>query len=115
MISGPLSEADGQNILNALDDAKPTVLSSMTDIAHETSAWTGILGGVVLVTSDLNEFSKAMSAFEDALVAKVPSDLKDYASAIKSNIDNAVKTASAAYVNGSGISSLQAKFSQNPS
>ncbi|KAF5324335.1 hypothetical protein D9619_011311 [Psilocybe cf. subviscida] len=95
----PISESDGQSILNAVTAIKPTILSALTGIVAKKAALTALpVGGIpALVKSDLASLNTATSAFEAALIAKAPADLKSSASALQSSINAAFATAIAAY------------------
>ncbi|KAF8993608.1 hypothetical protein BDQ17DRAFT_1431585 [Cyathus striatus] len=77
----PFSEADGNTILAAI------------------AAFQGLpIGGIpALVRQDLETLNASTSAFENALIASAPTDLKTQAAAIKSVIDAAFSSAIAAY------------------
>jgi hypothetical protein len=70
----PVSVADGTSILNAVNNLKPIIITTLTDIVAKKAAFVALpVGGLpALIKSDLNSLSTATQAFEAALIAKAP-------------------------------------------
>ncbi|TFK33388.1 hydrophobic surface binding protein A-domain-containing protein [Crucibulum laeve] len=95
----PISETDGQTILKSVQGFEPTILDALKQIVAKKAALAALpVGGIVaLVKQDLGFLSGNTTAFENALIASAPTDLKSQATAIKTAIDAAFATAIAAY------------------
>lgn len=95
--SGSFSEADGTNILGALQSVIPSLSNTLSSIEEEVSAWAGVPGGQALVLSDLRSLKVSFDAFIDALTAAAPSDLVPALASIKDQIDKHFNSAIATY------------------
>lgn len=70
----PLSEADGNSVLTAVQGFVPTILDALKEIVIKKPAFDGLpIGGVgALVKQDLISLNASTFAFEAALIAAAP-------------------------------------------
>ncbi|KAF5349121.1 hypothetical protein D9756_009496 [Leucocoprinus leucothites] len=95
----PVSESDGQSILNSITSIEPVIENALSAIVTKKAAFDALpVGGIpALVAQDLSNLSASTSALENALISKAPADLVSQANAVKGRIDAAFATAIAAY------------------
>ncbi|KAJ6492998.1 hydrophobic surface binding protein [Mycena sanguinolenta] len=97
--TGPVDDADGTTILNAVKVIQPVIIDGLTRISTEKAAFAAlpVAGIPALVLLDLQNLKTDTDAFGAALIAEAPADLKPVATSILSAIDAAFATAIAAY------------------
>jgi len=97
----PVSESDGQSILNAITALEPNIIAALQAIG--TTAKRALFAGLPIqnvvpsVHTDLTNLKTATDAFGAALIVKAPSDLQSEASTLLANIDAAFASAIAVY------------------
>ncbi|KZV85018.1 hypothetical protein EXIGLDRAFT_775951 [Exidia glandulosa HHB12029] len=93
------SETDGAAILKAVQGIEPNIIATLNAVVAKKATFQGVpIGGVpTLVKQDLAALSTDTKAFENALLAKAPADLKSQANTIIAALDAAFATATAAY------------------
>ncbi|EEB98776.1 hypothetical protein MPER_01661, partial [Moniliophthora perniciosa FA553] len=97
--TSPFSDADGADILSAVEAVEPIILSAFQDIVAKKPAFQALpVGGIpALVLQDLRTLDTDVAALSDALIDKSLSGLVDRANEIKATIGDAFDTAIAAY------------------
>ncbi|KAJ7752474.1 hydrophobic surface binding protein [Mycena maculata] len=97
--TGPLDEADGTTILNAVEAIEPTIINALTSISTKQADFAAepISGLSALVLVDLQTLQTDTDGFGNALIANAPADLVATAQTILANINAAFSTAIAAY------------------
>jgi hypothetical protein len=72
--TGPISESDGQDILNRIEAVNPTIFDALNAIVAKKPALAALpLGGIVpLVHQDLINLESNTTAFSNALIAQAP-------------------------------------------
>jgi len=95
----PISETDGQTILNLVSSFEPTIEHALSQIIAKKPAFQALpIGGIpALVKQDLSNLSASTNALETALIASAPADLVAAATTLKNNINAAFAQAIAAY------------------
>ncbi|KAH9478054.1 hypothetical protein JR316_0010291 [Psilocybe cubensis] len=95
----PVSEADGNTILAAVQALEPIIIDTVTQIVNKKPAFQALpIGGIpALVKQDLINLNASTSKFEAALIGSAPSDLIPAATAIKTAVDAALASGIAAY------------------
>jgi len=85
----PVSEADANTILTAVQNIVPAILKSLTDISGKVATFKAvpIVNAPSLVLSDLKNLQTATDNLSTALIAAAPADLVTEANMIKGNID----------------------------
>jgi hypothetical protein len=70
----PVSEADGETIIEILDSIQPSILNALSDIIPKRNAFDSLpLGGVsALIKQDLGQLCPALESMENALIVVVP-------------------------------------------
>jgi hypothetical protein len=70
----PISESDGQDILNRIKAVNPTIFDALTAIVDKKPALAALpLGGIVpLVHQDLINLQSNTTAFSNALIVQAP-------------------------------------------
>jgi len=93
-----ITAAEGQTIINDVKGFEPAILDALTAIVGKKAAFAALpINADGIVRADLKNLQTATSAFEAALIALAPTELKDDAQAISSSIDAAFVDAVAAY------------------
>ncbi|ESK86092.1 antigenic cell wall [Moniliophthora roreri MCA 2997] len=97
--TSPFSDADGADILSAVETLEPIILSALQNIVAKKPAFQALpIGGIpALVLQDLRNLDTDVTALSDALIDKSPSGLLTRANEIKTTIGDAFDDAIAAY------------------
>ncbi|TFK95610.1 hydrophobic surface binding protein [Pterulicium gracile] len=93
------SVADGRNILNDVLALEPLIIHSLQQIVVKKPIFVALPAGGIpaIVAQDLRDLGAATTRLEDALIAKTPASQVAEATAVKTRVDAAFRTAVAAY------------------
>ncbi|KAF7970485.1 hypothetical protein HWV62_45328 [Athelia sp. TMB] len=96
-VTAPVAEGDAKTIIAAVKGFTPTIVDALTNIISKKPSFDALIVADSLVKQDLTSLNTATTAFENALLALAPADLKSEASTLISQINAAFTKANAAY------------------
>ncbi|KZP17221.1 hypothetical protein FIBSPDRAFT_1047028 [Athelia psychrophila] len=96
-LTPPVAESDADTIFTAVEGFTPTIVHALTNIISKKPSFDALIVADHLVSTDLGSLNSSTVAFEKALVAIAPADLKGNATALITKINAAFVKAIAAY------------------